>query len=360
MDSDPVESKDIAQGNPEATTDTDSDMNGSSETLHLDSSSEGSLGKAELASRERIREETWIVVLDFLSSLPADKLTARNLVPKEKKRRHLSKSMQRLSKSSSDVGSYEHKRQKFLQMARLQRKLSLNLKKDIENFDPKTLKQRSQQKNEDFSRRPSDLKIPSAVPGNHSNNYDHSSSPVLSPEGRVAARLEKISQDIMEMVPHLMDEPLEIMRGGSLSYEQFSVAARHLTFDHQIVGWSKVALLCHFAREVAIMGELDDSQLELLAEYSFKFIQESTTEWIEKKGGWAAFDAENENDIRNAQILLQKFLEKEEKDGNGKDSLKHKRFSGSASNRNSWDSWFKYGVAAAAIGIGVCLSLVRQ
>ena len=113
----------------------------------------------------------------------------------------------------------------------------------------------------------------------------------------MAARLEKISQEIMQMVPDLMDEPLKIMRGGNLSYEQFSVAARRLTFDHQIVGWSKVALLCHFAREVAIMGELDDSQLEMLAEHSFRFIQESTEEWIEKKGGWVSIE-------RNCAVIL--------------------------------------------------------
>ena len=137
----------------------------------------------------------------------------------------------------------------------------------------------------EFSKRPDVLKIPPYKPNDF---YDHTPSPVLSPEGRVAARLEKISQEIMEMMPNLMDEPLKIMQAGNLSYEQFCVAARHLTFDHQIVGWSKVALLCHFAREVAIMGEMDDSQLELLAEYSFRFIQESTAEWIERKGGWVS------------------------------------------------------------------------
>ena len=137
--------------------------------------------------------------------------------------------------------------------------------------------------NREFLKRPNDLKLPQFQP-----DYDHTPSPVLSPEGRVAARLEKISQEIMEMVPHLLDKPLKIIQAGNLSYEKFCVAARHLTFDHQIVGWSKVALLCHFAREVAIVGELDDSQLELLAEYSFRFIQESTTEWIEKQGGWVS------------------------------------------------------------------------
>lgn len=73
-----------------------------------------------------------------------------------------------------------------------------------------------------------------------------------------------------------------------------------------------------------------------------------------------AFDAEDEDDIINSQILLEKFFEKEEEDGNGKDSLQHRRASGSASKRNSWDSWLKYGVAAAAVGIGVCYSLIRQ
>ena len=135
----------------------------------------------------------------------------------------------------------------------------------------------------DFYRRPNELAIPACGPF-----FDHTPSPVLSPEGRVAARLDKISQEIMEMVPHLLDEPLKIIQSGSLSYGQFCAAARKLTFDHQIVGWSKVALLCHFAREVAIIGELDDSQLELLAEHSLRFIEESTSEWIEKKGGWVS------------------------------------------------------------------------
>ena len=60
------------------------------------------------------------------------------------------------------------------------------------------------------------------------------------------------------------------------------------TFDIYHARASKVALLCHFAREVAIVGELDDLQLELLADHSFRFIQESTEEWIEKNGGWVS------------------------------------------------------------------------
>lgn len=74
----------------------------------------------------------------------------------------------------------------------------------------------------------------------------------------------------------------------------------------------------------------------------------------------AAFDAEDENDIIDTQILLEKFWEREVKDGGGKDAMQWRRASGSADKRKSWDSWLKYGVAAAAIGVGVCYSLIRQ
>ncbi|XP_020619292.1 uncharacterized protein LOC110057049 [Orbicella faveolata] len=345
MECDPVEHVYITQGTPEVTTDTDSDP-------EMGKSDDTKSNMARWASLERIREETRIVVLDYLGSLPADKLTARNFTRSESRAPCLTRAMSKLSKSSSDAGAYEHKRQKFLRMARLQRKLSLNLKRDIETFDQSKLRNRAE-KRMDFYKRPNDLAISSCGPC-----FDHTPSPVLSPEGRVAARLDKISQEIMEMVPNLLDEPLMIIQAGSLSYEQFCIAARKLTFDLQIVGWSKVALLCHFAREVAIIGELDDLQLEQLAEHSLRFIQESTSEWIEKKGGWAAFDAEDENDILDTQSLLEKYREWEERDG--KDAMQWRRASGSSSNRNSWDSWLKYGVAAAAVGIGVCYSLIKQ
>ena len=74
----------------------------------------------------------------------------------------------------------------------------------------------------------------------------------------------------------------------------------------------------------------------------------------------AAFDAEDENDIIDTRILLEKFWEREEKDGGRRDSTQWKRSSDSANKRNSWDSWVKYGLAAAAVGIGVCYSLLRQ
>ena len=148
MHCDPAEDTYIAQETPKVTTDTDSDMDGSQETLRLDGSSDSTTNLTRWASRDRIREETRIVVLDFLSSLPADKLTARNLAESENRPKCLSKAISRLSKSTSDASAYEHKRQKFLRMARLQRKLSLNLKRDIETFDQKKLKTSTKHKEE--------------------------------------------------------------------------------------------------------------------------------------------------------------------------------------------------------------------
>ena len=115
-------------------------------------------------------------------------------------------------------------------------------------------------------------------------------SPVLSPESKVAEKLESIGIEIMEMYPNLLDEPLQLVckQPDDLTYEEFKQAAYKVTFNKQIVGWSKVALLCYFAREIAMFGELDDKQLDLLAEYCFRFIEESTAEFIERQGGWVS------------------------------------------------------------------------
>lgn len=139
MECDPVEQIYITQGTPEVTTDTDSDP-------EIGKSNDTKSNMARWASLERIREETRIVVLDYLGSLPADKLTARNFTRSESRAPCLTRAMSKLSKSSSDAGAYEHKRQKFLRMARLQRKLSLNLKRDIETFDQSKLRNRAEKR----------------------------------------------------------------------------------------------------------------------------------------------------------------------------------------------------------------------
>ena len=149
-----------------------------------------------------------------------------------------------------------------------------------------------------FLKRPKNFDIPPSPGGICSL-----SSPVLSPEGRVAAKLEQISQEIMADFPHLLDKPLETIKSGNFTYEQFALAAKQAIFDYQDVGWSKVALLCYFAREVAIGGGLDDKQLDLLADYSLRFIQESTTaEWIDKQGGWVSMPMSTLSPMRHKSL----------------------------------------------------------
>lgn len=115
-------------------------------------------------------------------------------------------------------------------------------------------------------------------------------SPVLSPESKVAEKLETIGFEIMELYPNLLDEPLQLVcnEPDDLTYDEFKKAAYKVTFNTKIVGWSKVALLCYFAREIALFGELDDKQLDLLAGYCFRFIEETTAEFIERQGGWVS------------------------------------------------------------------------
>ena len=89
------------------------------------------------ASVERLKEETRLVLLDFLASLPSEKLTARNLTVSENRPERLQRAL-RVAKSQSDAAAYESNRLRFQQMAApLRRKLSLNLKREIETFNPR-------------------------------------------------------------------------------------------------------------------------------------------------------------------------------------------------------------------------------
>ena len=91
---------------------------------------------SKAVSLERIRDETRLVVLDYLGKQPAEKLTARNLSQTENRPAVLKKAIKRVSKSASDAWRHEHRRKRFQNMALpLRRKLSLNLKRDIESFD---------------------------------------------------------------------------------------------------------------------------------------------------------------------------------------------------------------------------------
>lgn len=120
--------------------------------------------------------------------------------------------------------------------------------------------------------------------------------------------LEKIGQEVMDTYPHLLDEPLELIRCWNFTeftYEQFEKVARKVTLDSGLVGWSKVALLCYFAREITLESptELTDKDLVKLAEYTLRFIEETTGEWIETQGGWVSQHLYTDNLVNHLEYF---------------------------------------------------------
>ena len=110
-------------------------------------------------------------------------------------------------------------------------------------------------------------------------------SPILSPESQVAARLEMISQEILNTYPDIFDEHISKVSLQDLTYEKFASTAKKL-LEKYPGGWTRIALVCYFARELALEDESTDEQLEYLVEFSSKFISETSAEWIASQGGW--------------------------------------------------------------------------
>lgn len=110
-------------------------------------------------------------------------------------------------------------------------------------------------------------------------------SPVLSPESQVAARLESISQEILDTYPDIFNEHISKISLHNLTYQKFASTARKL-LEKYPGGWTRVALVCYFARELALEDESSDEQLEQLVEFSSKFISHTSAEWIASQGGW--------------------------------------------------------------------------
>ncbi|CAB4043756.1 bcl-2 homologous antagonist killer-like, partial [Paramuricea clavata] len=110
-------------------------------------------------------------------------------------------------------------------------------------------------------------------------------SPVLSPESQVAVRLEMISQEILTKYPDIFDEQISRVSLQDLTYEKFASVARKVIEKHP-GGWTRIALVCYFARELALEDESTDDQLDNLVSFSSKFISETSAEWIASQGGW--------------------------------------------------------------------------
>lgn len=112
-------------------------------------------------------------------------------------------------------------------------------------------------------------------------------STVLSPESQVAAKLELISKEIVDQYPDFFKETMSMVSLQDLTYEKFASVARKVIEKHP-GGWTKIALVCYFARELALDDESPDDQLENLVNLSSRFILETSADWIANQGGWVS------------------------------------------------------------------------
>ena len=83
----------------------------------------------------------------------------------------------------------------------------------------------------------------------------------------------------------MFNEPISRVSLQDLTYEKFASVARKVIEKHP-GGWTRIALVCYFARELALEDESTDDQLDNLVSFSSRFISETSAEWIVSQGGW--------------------------------------------------------------------------
>lgn len=233
----------------------------------------------------------------------------------------------------------------YMNTRRTERRMSDELKKGIKEFNTSKLKHVAVEDKtggkykESRQHRPDSLSIP--FPSGRRI------SPVLSPESQVAARLEYISQEILNDFPDLFNEQISKVSLQGLTYEMFASTARKV-LEKYPGGWTRVALVCYFARELALEDESTDEQLANLVELSSKFISDTSAEWIASQGGWGALE---ENDEALSPSLVRKKLQEEPDLVDGI----------MASSPNDWIHKAKYyGLAALAVGMTVAYSVMTK
>lgn len=348
-----------------------------------------SLKKLNLDEMEMMRQETKLVVLEYLSSLPPEQIKARNrsstgsiLKTKSKtihasvqpfvdvigKRKQSGKG--KLLRRNSE--QYDQRlREKFRSMADpLRKSISPEILSEIAQFNKDKLR--------GGRRRCSSLHLTLRSGVVPENGYPD------SPMTCVTSRLEEMSEDIMKDYPQLLDEhlselltPLDL--GEKLTYEDFASVAKTV-FEKQLARftgsvWSKVALVFYLVKEVIFSAGLNDFQVELLVDYATRFISEHSLDPIRKEGGWVALEFQDgpligsqelSGDIYNPLRNSKDF--DDQVDGpafnNGStDNLSEEElgsFSYLGSVKDIVKGWTSYGAAALAVGIGVAYSYLKQ
>ena len=224
------------------------------------------------------------------------------------------------------------------------RKISQELKEGITEFDHESLRHvevaevgHAEGTEISTKHRPTSLQIPP--------RQQRRLSPVLSPESQVATRLELISQEILNEYPDLFNEQISRVSLQDLTYEKFSSVARKVIEEHP-GGWTRIALVCYFARELALEDESTDEHLDNLVSFSSRFISETSAEWLASQGGWGALEDDSEN------LSPSKVRQKLKEEPDMIDGLIYGQPS-------RWLNVLKYGMAALAVGMTVAYNVAK-
>jgi len=379
---------------------------------------------------EVMEKETKLIVLEYLSSLSIEELTARNKTSRassfnntsqedftkgrksvkantvtfgETERKaileHLAKQAQeedlkngkRLGRSTSDVSEkqYEKMRVKLRQMkVPLKKWMDVNLKQELLEFDPTNLKKSPRKvtrrsmsiKSLNRSTAKSPLKL--TIPRRNTVNVPEGDFSVpdslcldpdslMTPDTFIVSRLEEISEEIMMDYPDLLQKPISdllmpLSNNKNISYDAFKSVAKSV-FDLELARvtptvWSRVALTLYMVKETMFLGNLNDTQLELLVDYSTKFLKSNAKDDIEKQGGWDSLDLDDDSMIwAGAYDAIS--TDDDEYETKKQRKISRKEMYRKASFREQVSQtvaeWSPIGMAAMLVAIGIAYSYVK-
>ena len=121
------------------------------------------------------------------------------------------------------------------------------------------------------------------IPKHHIEDFEDEAVE-FTPQTYAVNRLEEMSTEIMKDFPdlllqHVSDLLTPLQNNKIISYESFASIAKDVYNKKllQVSGsvWTRVALVLYTVKETIFSGNLDDTQLELLVEYSTKFVTEN-------------------------------------------------------------------------------------
>ena len=153
-----------------------------------------------------------------------------------------------------------------------------------------------------------------AIPRKSMHQIHYNEEDLVTPETFAVNRLEEIGQEIMRDYPDLLAKPISDLLAplkdkSTISYDIFSSIAKSV-FDIELARvdttvWSRVALTLYMVKETMFLGNLNDTQLELMVDYSTRFFTDNAKDEVELEGGWVR---DFGNYLYGCGIIIEYFL----------------------------------------------------